>query len=292
MRWEPITPANAADKLAGSHEHGLLDFKLTYDLTDKTKRYEIAKDVSAFANHFGGSIVVGAKEQRGRIAFFQDVANAGDLVKEIGTAIKLACLPVPIADANVIRFEADQVEVILGRPSPATSIVVINVPAALNAPIGCLDCSDACKACKASGVTCSCEGVAIADAWRFPVRLIEGTRFLRPDEIARVMNAAERRALLDLQPLVGTEIFVWFNGGGTLLTMARKCILRKLEPEISVCVLGTVGGEKYGETEIPLAFVRATWRSGKGWNVAIDGSAFGPDGRLGYTGFAPQGSLS
>jgi hypothetical protein len=109
--------------------------------------------------------------------------------------VRLYCLPVPLVDAIEIPLEASEVAQILGRSAAATSVVAINVPPMLNTPVGCLSCSDECAQCENASQACASKGKAIADAFRFPIRTIETTRFLRPDELARTMNVTERRAI-------------------------------------------------------------------------------------------------
>lgn len=303
MRWEPITPENVVAKLCGASEHAISDFKLKYETNDRSKRFEIAKDVCAFANHLGGTIIVGAKEgkgsQRGQIETFVPLTDpsAGELVTVVDEAVKLYCLPVPLANAQEIVLDDAQVTAILRRPGSATSIVAINVQPALNTPIGCLTCSDECKECKTSGAKCSCKGKQIDHAYRFPIRTIESARYLRPDELAKTMNAIERRALLELHAIESEPtITVWFNRGSGTKTAPRLCQIERLDPELLICVLGdrAPGGRDGRDTrsvEIPLTFVRATWRTSAGWNVSIDGIAFEYviDRREGY--FPPGGFL-
>jgi hypothetical protein len=285
MRWEAITPENAVAKLSGASEHAISDFKLKYDTKDPAKAFEIAKDVCAFSNHLGGTIIVGAQEgkseQRGRIAALVPLTDPspGELVTAVDRAVKLYCLPVPLVNAQEIMLDDAQAKRILGRDNPATSIVAINVQPALNTPIGCLACSDDCKECRSNGVACSCKGKQVDHAYRFPIRTIESVRYLRPDELARTMNATERRALLELQAIEREpRITVWFNRGNGTRSAPRPCKIEKLDAELMICTLTDLqpgADAKDAKTvEIPLIFVRATWRTSAGWNVAIEGSAF------------------
>lgn len=57
MRFVPITATNAATALVAAHERSVLDFKRTYDFGEPSTVYELAKDVAAFANHLGGTIL-------------------------------------------------------------------------------------------------------------------------------------------------------------------------------------------------------------------------------------------
>ena len=297
MRWEAITPENAVAKLSVASEHAISDFKGRYETKDRTVAFEIAKDVCAFANHLGGTIIVGAQEgkkaDQGRIVAFVPLTDPspGELVTHVDRAIKLYCLPVPIANAIEIPLDDAQVSAILQRTGPAASIVAINVQPALNTPVGCLSCSDECKECKTGGALCSCKGKAIPDAYRFPIRTIESARFLRPDELAKTMNIAERRALLELQAIeCEPKILVWFNSQSGFQRQVSECKIVRLDPTIMVCLFQLIHiAEEPNQAEVPLTFVRATWRSSQGWNVAIDGSAFDGAGPK-REGFRPPGS--
>lgn len=305
MRWEALTPENAVAKLRVASEHAISDFKLKYDTrSDPTKFFEIAKDVCAFANHLGGTIVVGAHEDKGTrkglIAKFEELKDPspGELVKDIERAIRLYCTPLPSANAIVISLSDAQVTEILNRASTSASIVAINVEPGFNTPYGCRSCSETCKQCKDAGHVCTCSGKEIADAYRFPIRFIEGTRFLRPDELAKTMNVAERRALFELQPLHEEEkiITVWFNAGDNKRSVFRPCRIVALDPSLMFCTL-ELAYKKTEDTphtyraEVPLTFVRATWQSSDGWHVAIEGVAFETTSRGGHAGFMPSGGI-
>jgi hypothetical protein len=60
--WVPLTAENVVSMLRDSCEHAVMDFKTTYDVSDPLTAYEVAKDVAAFANRLGGTIVVGVVE--------------------------------------------------------------------------------------------------------------------------------------------------------------------------------------------------------------------------------------
>lgn len=286
MRWEPITPENAVAKLSVASEHAICDFKARYDTrTDPTKAFEIAKDVCAFANHLGGTVLVGVWEgkglRKGRISRFEELQtpSPGELVKDVERALGLYCRPVPVADAIPISLDESQVEAILGQPGQATTVVAINVSPSLSVPIGCLACARTCKHCEDTGALCSCNGKELPDAWRFPIRRIEGTYFLRPEELAKTMNVAERRALLDLQAIENEpRITVWFNTGDGRRGVSRPCKIAALDPDLMICTLELTHSPRpdgsFPQAHIPLTFVRATWRGLEGWNVAIDGVAF------------------
>jgi hypothetical protein len=84
---------------------------------------------------------------------------------------------------------------------------------------------------------------------------------------------------LELQA-IETEptITVWFNRGPAKSTAPRPCQIERLDPQLMIVVIGDrqEGGSARDvkSVEIPLIFVRATWRTSTGWNVSIDGMAF------------------
>jgi hypothetical protein len=70
------------------------------------------------------------------------------------------------------------------RAAASVTLVAINVQPLLTTPVGC--------------GACARDGTPVPDAHRFPVRTVDGTRYLRPEELAFHMNSHERRMLLQL----------------------------------------------------------------------------------------------
>jgi hypothetical protein len=97
MNWAPLTASNVVEVLKVACEHAVFDFKQRYDTADPTVPFEIAKDVTAFANHLGGTIAVGVIEgsgdRRGRAAQITPLTapTPGALITGIDRAIKLPC---------------------------------------------------------------------------------------------------------------------------------------------------------------------------------------------------------
>jgi predicted HTH transcriptional regulator len=115
-----MNQGNAVAILVGVHEKAIIDFKKQYDLNDldrNDKRFEIAKDIAAFANHLGGTIVVGVVEnkQTGKIGAFNSVQDEKRLVQALDEALRF-CLPVPVATHEQIDLDAQAQNTLLGRP--------------------------------------------------------------------------------------------------------------------------------------------------------------------------------
>jgi len=137
-----MSQGNAVATLLSAHEKAILDFKEEYDLADLTKndtRFEIAKDMAAFANHIGGTILVGAIENRatGRVGAFKNVNAPPYLVKAIDRA-GVFCLPHPIATHEQIELDIADQNAILRRSDSVgrITLVAINVRPYLNGPVG------------------------------------------------------------------------------------------------------------------------------------------------------------
>ncbi|MBK6940906.1 MAG: ATP-binding protein [Planctomycetes bacterium] len=86
-------------KPGSSSENETLDFKCAF--SDREDRaFEMAKDVAAFANSVGGTILVGACEDRDtrtlRIYKPLDAQMAAHAEREYEAAIRALCKPVPL----------------------------------------------------------------------------------------------------------------------------------------------------------------------------------------------------
>ena len=284
MFWTPILQANVVDRLLGAHERISLDFKETYNLIDLARddtRFELAKDCAAFANNVGGTVLVGVVEDRRtmRIARFSSVQDPTRIVAAIDDALRL-CLPIPLADGIAVELEPADQHRILGRTdgNQNVSLVAINVPPFLNGPVG-VKVRDGLR-----------RGQTIEGAYRFPCRVVEQTRYLRPEELAMITNSDERRVALRLGQLEeDTAVTVWGRAPDTVASgrpNGYACFFQRVdygdwslrlksevEPDLPVAV-------------VPLVFVRAIWKTENAWHIAIDGDVFRLDAH-GRTGFQP-----
>lgn len=135
--------------------------------------FELAKDVAAFANAAGGTIVVGLVEdtQSGVVRKVRSVtsAEAADLEKALRSAVSRRCRPSPLYDVD--------------RPAhEGATLFVVEVAPAFGSLIGVLVASDATKASYAG------------DAYAFPVRSGTGTLYLAPERFPVMIDAKVRRA--------------------------------------------------------------------------------------------------
>ena len=67
---------------------------------------ELAKDIAAFANSQGGTIVIGALEENERLARYDPLPGsfANDVKRAYDHAVRDRCLPRPTVETNMIAF--------------------------------------------------------------------------------------------------------------------------------------------------------------------------------------------
>src|SRR5947209_3105685 len=93
----PYTDSTSLPAIGAGFEQAVLDFKLEAETTDAFQR---AKDVAAFANHLGGTLLVGAKEANGVVAAYVPLtfAVATQVQDGFSQAVSQRCSPRPLID--------------------------------------------------------------------------------------------------------------------------------------------------------------------------------------------------
>jgi hypothetical protein len=266
MAWTPIT---SVDQLVDCFENSRFDYKTTYDLTNKATRYEIAKDVAAFANAYGGTIVVGVFESGGKVVRIDGVADVPKLMAEMATALKKCSSPVPVTPEEhaIVVSPQDAARLLRksGAPAPVSevTIVTLNVRPDTRGPIG-VHVFD--------GVNAS-----LADVYRFPVRIDDQTRFLNPTELPMWMNSHERRVAIQLREV--------FSGDPVDVIVHHLIGVMVNHPHDQPMKLSGVDeargvleftGKTGAAVHVPFLFVPAVWRDPHDsvWRVAVRGTVF------------------
>lgn len=249
--WKPWSQSTAIALARVAHEKTVLDLKSRYDLSLPGCQYEIAKDMMAFANALGGTVLVGTSEhsdtlgrKTGRIEAFVPMANDAVLIKAVTTAARDLCQPPIVVEPEVIKLTTTEQSTIVSNPlSHDATLVALNVHPLLASPGGV-----------AVGDS---TGNRIPNAYRFPLRFPEGTKWLKPEELAFHMNSHERRIYLLLAEVPnGLEVRVWDRGIGAL-GGRRPATLASLDAERMIVKL-EFGNDKI-MAHVPLVFVSAVW---------------------------------
>lgn len=249
--WQPWSQSNALALARTAHEKTVLDLKTRYDLARPTCVFELAKDMAAFANALGGTVLVGTSEQSdslgrktGHIEAFVPTVDDQALIKAATTAARDLCEPAITVEPEIIKLTAAEQATIVSKPlAHDVTLVALNVHPLVAAP-------GAVAACDASGTR-------IPNAYRFPLRFLEGTKWLKPEELAFHMNSHERRIYLLLAQVPrDREVQVWDKGQGGL-GGKRVARLTDLDAERMIAKL-EFGNDKV-LAHVPLTFVTAVW---------------------------------
>jgi hypothetical protein len=188
MRYQPVRSPADLQLLARAPEGWALDFKAT---ADPGEWWELAKDVAAFANYVGGTILVGAAEQSNGTATFFGIARAtaDALAEAYEQAAKDKCKPRPLATTDLIALEETE-----------KVVLAVNVDPFPLGPVGAMF-----NARNKEGKPTT------SDAWRFPMRVGKHNIPLQPDQVAMFMEPKIRRivTLLEEIPLGANVHLVW-----------------------------------------------------------------------------------
>jgi|CZKU01.1.fsa_nt_gi hypothetical protein len=261
--WEPIT---TVDQLVARFESSTLDYKTTYDLSTSATRYDIAKDVAAFANAYGGSLIVGVLERGGKVVKLEGVADVSKLTKEVATALQRHCEPCPSTpeEHEITVSPSDAARLLAPRcppPSSAITLVTLNVRPDPRSPIGV----------KPLGAGSQ----AMAETYRFPVRVDDHTRFMPPTELPMWMNSHERRIAIQLRtlgPRAKVRAFHLPHGGqdGDWVDVNLEAV----DEANQIAVFTSETGKAVAN--VPLTFISAVWVEpfDETCSVQVDGTLF------------------
>jgi hypothetical protein len=238
-----------------SYEREHLDFKRRIG---GGGTYEQAKDVASFANRTGGVILVGAEDDKDRLARYVPMTDAeahGTRTRFID-AVKDRCLPAPKCDVEVIAHTGG-------------FVVAVNVWPVPGQPVGV-------KVPVSKG-----PGDKISDsAFVFPIRVLTGTDYLEPQELAKVMLPDLRRNAIALDMIPTTErrdLLVWFreaSGSGEAL---MKGHLLSVDIHTGRASFSLVFGADSLAVELPLEAIQSVQPtggpSGRGrvWRISLRG---------------------
>jgi hypothetical protein len=140
-------------------------------------------------------VLVGASERNdqlgrrtGRIESFVPVQNEQALIKLATGAARDLCRPSITVEPEVIKMSISEQAAVVDKPlAHDTVLIAFNVHPLLASPAGV--------------AACDSSGTRIPDAYRFPLRFLEGTKLLNPEDLAFHMNSHERRIYLLLAAL-------------------------------------------------------------------------------------------
>lgn len=193
--FTPMNPATPLPAPGAGTEHALLDLKKGLSAKD----FHNAKDVAAFANNLGGTLLVGAEEDGAARVLRYHPFSATDVTRleeQITRAVDARCRPKPLVDFARI-------------PHGQGFVLAVNVWPSIAAPIG--------VSVKADGV----DGFG-GTAWVFPVRIANQSIWLDSDNLPMHMLPALRRTLILLSSIPAGEPVALVRRGHTVTVHTIK----------------------------------------------------------------------
>jgi hypothetical protein len=250
--FSPVRFVEDLPAVGVSNERRSLDFKAA-----PTKdRYEIAKDVAAFANAEGGSILVGAKGSGEFLAAYEplSIRDASNVQRTYDESIRDRCSPLPLFDIAAV-------------PQGTGCIVAVNVWPFPGQPVG--------VKFKKTDVNCGALGRQPEGLFFYPLRVGAHTSSISPEQMPMFLDARTRRTAICLEQAVGQTVILsaithqsngkrgemWVETGrltkvdllGNAVTVAMTCE----KEEVLVA--------------LPLDFIVSAWRQEQEWRLLIKG---------------------
>ena len=242
-KFEPFTDATPLPKKGAGYERAILDLK--WD-TERTTDFHKAKDVAAFANYLGGTLLIGVEEEHGCVKEYHPLtAKDVDAVQTaFSKAVGYRCAPPPVVDSARIRHEGG-------------FVLALNVWPHLSALVGVK--VDAHKPTEGYGGT----------SYAFPIRTLTDTIFLTAEQLPMFMQPSVRRAVVLLQSIPKGARIVIHNRA------IKSGNVEELTGIVGVDVdeLKNVARFKFERSEnlrmFPLDLIVSVFEDGNVWTVLI-----------------------
>lgn len=234
-----LRPILAVDDLpevgAATTEHLTCDFKVKA----AGSRFEMAKDVAAFANCYGGTILLGAAEAIGAFGKYvpMDLASASIARREYEQAVRGRCNPAPLVSVDTIPYGGEQ-EV----------VVAVNVSPAIATPVGVRVKGDVADGFGES-------------AYASPMRVTTQTIYLQPGQLSVLMLPKTRLAVVLLSRFRGgdrlTLQYLRAQHGGVYF---EDAIFESVDPLLNRVRLKLGGLDR----NMPLDAIESIWEDAHG----------------------------
>jgi hypothetical protein len=261
----------------GTREGPQLDFKavLNRTKTGSTDYFELAKDIAAMASAFGGTVLIGACENKstGQVVTYKPLSavEAEEVVKAYDKAMRDRCVPQPLIDPGTIPHEGG-------------FVVAIHIHPVLDRPVGV-------KTKVVDGEKFGDDG-----AYVFPVRLSTHAISFTPEKLPMLLNPAIRRTVILLEGIPEAEraqlalLTLPFLGGSGrdsvhVSTVYARLDEINLEANIAFFTLlnHTTKAVTPDTVNIPLDDIETIWReSPTEWRIRLSGYFFSHTSRSEY----------
>jgi predicted HTH transcriptional regulator len=238
MRYTPIVAPAELPVVGETYETATLDLKAE---VDDREGLELAKDVAAMANQFGGTILVGVVEGAdGLLASWNPL-----------TALRAAAIQTAYERA-VMHFLSPRPRITALRiPVQGGECVAVNVEPYVDGVVGAR--ADA----------------KVNHVWRYPLRVGKETRWMTPEEVA-IMTPQTRKALVMLDRMEPGDAVLKIREtlrSGTLMDQSNA---RFFDVDVADNIVRfRLNGDRE-PTAYPLDLVRTVYREYDSWIVVFD----------------------
>lgn len=238
--FKAIETASQLPEIDIANELATLDFKVKVNPDD---RLELAKDVAAFANGQGGTILIGAATRGEFVTKYlpHSKEDASATQRAYEESVRDRCRPAPI-------FTVAQIDRDGGK------IVAVNIWPSVGQPVG--------VELKQSDLAKQLQGVFF-----YPARVGAHTRAILPEQMHMFVDAKFRRTALALGESVGSRVKLlgreisadwWGRGSVVSVDASANTVELLVEPDQKRITL-------------PLDIIESVWRDGSGWKIRIPG---------------------
>ncbi|NTX32818.1 ATP-binding protein [Myxococcus sp. CA033] len=249
--FKPILTPSDLLPTGTTREHYSLDLKSAIDLS---KRFEMAKDMAAFANNIGGTLLIGAIEDpsSGTLQAYRPLSesDAAKTVKAYSETAIQRCYPTPFIDPKSIPLDIGHV-------------VAINIWAFPSQPVGVKVRGDGADGFR-------------GDSYVFPVRSGVDTNFIRPDQLPMFMLPEARRRAIMLESIpVDARRLINLSSGIDVL----KVRLVEINHRESTFTIEWFMGSGTQIVVLPIDIIKYVWKNADGiWKIRISRIIINSDG--------------
>jgi Putative DNA-binding domain len=239
----PITRLEELPELGRSIETRTIDFKIKHS----SDRFEAGKDVAAFANTSGGTIIIGARTTGDVLAEYLPLsaADAQAAKRDYEESVRDRCSPAPIFDVSFFTMDGGILVAINVWPIPGQPVGVELKP---------LDLKTYEREAKGT--------------YFYPVRVGSHTRAILPEQLPMFIDAKSRKAAIVLSRAIGK----------TLVMAVPKYEKNKLWRDDALKLLDVnahdnnlVVGLDTFRVSLPLDSIETAWVDGERVCVVVNG---------------------
>lgn len=244
--WRPIETKDDLPPI-GSRETVRLDFKAK----STSNRFEAAKDIAAFANAEGGTLLIGAVGGSQLVRYEPlSEADARAAMHVHEEAVRDRCSPAPLFSPVEIRTDGG-------------SIVAINVWPFPGQLVGVRIKKDELSCGSDSGQP---EGVSM-----LPLRVGTHTRSITPEQIPMFVDAHARRIAITLNQAVGQRVILIATRYRAEKGIWTEVAVLQSVDYLNNTVVLTVGHPDSWKVAIPIDLIEAACFSDNTWHVYVKG---------------------